>query len=80
MKEHLYRLAKPAISQANINAQKLGQIIIPVPELSEQCQIVAYLDRLQAKVQELRHLQEETQKEIEVVTASVLDKAFRGEF
>jgi len=51
---------------------------IPFPPLDEQRRIVAYLDRLQSKVQELRRLQEETQKEIGAMTAAVLDKAFRG--
>jgi len=51
---------------------------IPLPSLGEQRQIVTYLDRLQAKVEELRRLQEETQEEIDAMTSAILDKAFRG--
>jgi len=40
----------------------------PLPSLEEQRRIVAYLDRLQAKVEELRRLQEQTNiYELEVV-------------
>jgi len=52
---------------------------IPVPSLDEQRRIVAYLDRLQAKVEELRRLEEETEKGIEAMTSAILDKAFQGE-
>lgn len=57
----------------------LVHLEIPLPPLSEQRRIVAYLDRLQARVNELRRLQQETQREINSMTSAVLDKAFRGE-
>ncbi|HIC91285.1 MAG TPA: restriction endonuclease subunit S [Syntrophaceae bacterium] len=66
--------AQPVISQKLIKPLK-----IPLPPSDEQRRIVAYLDRLQAKVEELRRLQEETQKEIEAMRAAVLTKAFAGE-
>ena len=43
------------------------------------CRIVAYLDGLQAKVDDLRRLQAETQKELDALMPSVLAKAFAGE-
>ena len=44
------------------------------------CRIVAYLDGLQAKVDDLRRLQQaETQKELAALMPSVLAKAFAGE-
>ena len=44
------------------------------------CRIVAYLDGLQGKVDELRRLQQaETQKELDALMPSVLAKAFAGE-
>jgi len=43
------------------------------------CRIIAYLDDLQAKVDELRRLQAETQKELDALMPSVLAKAFAGE-
>lgn len=52
---------------------------IPVPPLDEQRRLVAYLDGLQAKVEALRRLQDETQAELDAMTAAVLDRAFQGE-
>jgi type I restriction enzyme S subunit len=52
---------------------------IPVPPLSEQRRIIAYLDSLQAKIDNLKLLQHETQSELDVLIPSILAKAFRGE-
>ena len=52
---------------------------LPLPPLPVQRRIVAYLDSLQAKVDELKKLQAETEKEIEELVPSILDKAFKGE-
>jgi len=57
----------------------LESIPIPLPSLPEQRRIVAYLDGLQGKVDELRRLQAETQKELDALMPSVLAKAFAGE-
>ena len=43
------------------------------------CRIVAYLDGLQSKVDELRRLQTKTQKELDALMPSILPKAFAGE-
>jgi len=40
---------------------------------------VAYLDSLQAKVDELKKLQAATGKELEKLVPSILDRAFKGE-
>ena len=47
--------------------------------MDEPRSIVAYLDVLQAKVDALKRLQEETAKELDALLSSVLDKAFKGE-
>jgi type I restriction enzyme, S subunit len=41
--------------------------------------LVPYLDGLQVQVAQLRARQEETQKELEALMPSILDKAFKGE-
>ena len=41
--------------------------------------IVAYLDGLQAKVDQLKKLQAETAAELAALLPSILDKAFKGE-
>jgi len=46
--------------------------------LDEQHRIVAYLDGLQAQVDELTALQDATQAELDALLPSVLDQAFRG--
>jgi len=57
----------------------LNTIPIPLPPLPEQRRIVAYLDALQAQVDELTALQDDTQAELDALLPSVLDRAFRGE-
>jgi type I restriction enzyme S subunit len=55
---------------------------IPFPKtigLAEQRCLVAYLDELQAQVDELTALQDATQAELDALLPSVLDRAFRGE-
>ncbi|GEM_PF-979415 len=52
---------------------------LPCPPLIEQRRIVAYLDGLQAQVDELTALQDATQAELDALLPSVLDRAFRGE-
>ena len=47
--------------------------------MCEQRRIVAYLDSVQARLASLRELQSETQKELDALLPSVLDRAFRGE-
>jgi type I restriction enzyme S subunit len=57
----------------------LESISIPLLPIPEQRRIVAYLDGLQAQVDELTALQDAAQAELEALLPSVLDKAFRGE-
>jgi type I restriction enzyme S subunit len=66
-------------SRAFFTQKILLKLQIPVPPLYEQRRIVAYLDSLQAKVDELKKLQIETEKELEELVPSILDKAFKGE-
>ena len=70
---------KKGTGQPNVNGQKLSNLRIPIAPPNEQRRIVAYLDGLQAKVDGLRRLQAETQKELDALMPSVLAKAFAGE-
>jgi len=47
--------------------------------LPEKHRSVAYLDKLQAKVEALKRLQAETATEQDALLPSILDKAFKGE-
>lgn len=66
-------------TRPGFNTTLLGNVELPLPSLSEQCRIVAYLDKLQAKVDTMKHLQIETAAELDALLPSVLDKAFKGE-
>ena len=64
-----------AIGQVNINAQIIGQLPIPLPPLEEQEQIV---DRLNW-AEEIKKTNAESDKKIEELKSSLLQRAFRGE-
>ena len=54
-------------------------IKIPLPPLTEQKKIVAYLDNLQEKVEKLKQLQQKQSEELTELKQSILSKAFKGE-
>jgi len=66
-------------SMKKISQPKLEKMQIPVPSLDEQQHIVTFLDGLQAQVEDLRRLQAESQKELDALMPSILDRAFKGE-
>ncbi|NLF69286.1 MAG: hypothetical protein GX575_09560 [Candidatus Anammoximicrobium sp.] len=66
-------------SYIGINLQDVRRLAIPLPPLPEQRRIVAYLDDLQAKVDQLKTLQAQTAAELDALLPSILDRAFRGE-
>ena len=78
IRSHLEEIA-PQSAQKNINLRILRPLPISLPPLDEQRRIVAYLDGLQAQVDELTALQDATQAELDALLPSVLDRAFWGE-
>jgi len=70
---------KGTAGQQRVPVSFLMAKVIPVPPISEQRRIVAYLDGLQAKVDHLKALQAQTAAELEALLPAVLEKAFRGE-
>jgi type I restriction enzyme S subunit len=76
---YMFSERKQMTGQANVNATKLKALPIALPPLSEQRQIVAELDALQAEVDALKRLQSETAAELDALLPSILDKAFKGE-
>lgn len=86
----MYWLSQPEIQEFINDKQKgatrqgftkaqIETFEVPLPLLPEQRRIVAYLDELQAKMDALRHLQEETGAELDALMPAVLDRAFKGE-
>jgi type I restriction enzyme, S subunit len=62
----------------HIRVGDLPQFLIPLPPLQEQHCIVAYLDSLQAKVDEAKRLHNQVQAELDALLPSILDRAFNG--
>jgi len=72
------QISKVGGAQPNVNAQNLKCLRIPIPPLEQQVTIVAYLDNLREKFCTVKKYQEESQKEIEIMSQAVLRKAFSG--
>lgn len=76
---YMFSHRKQMTGQANVNTKTLKAMPISLPPVEEQRGIVAYLDGLQAQVDELTALQDATQAELDALLPSVLDRAFQGE-
>jgi type I restriction enzyme S subunit len=80
LREQIEALASgTSSSMKNISKAKVMRLRVPLPSSDEQRRIVAYLEDLQAQVDELTAAQDATQAELEALLPSVLDKAFRGD-
>ena len=67
------------IAQPGVNARKIQSMMICVPSLPEQQEIIRILDRLLAREQRARQAAEETLAAIDRMKQSILARAFRGE-
>lgn len=76
---YMFNERKQMTGQANINAKKLKALPIILPPLSEQQEIVTYLDNLQTQIDEMKRLRQESLKELNALLPAILDKAFKGE-
>ena len=63
----------------HISQKEVERIPFTPPALDEQRRIISYIDGLQAKVDRLKALQEETAAELDALLPAILDKAFKGE-
>jgi type I restriction enzyme, S subunit len=70
---------KQMTGQANVNAKKLKALPIALPKLDEQRRIMSELDALEAEVDALKRLQNETAAELDAMLPAILDRAFKGE-
>ena len=75
-RRYMFDQRKQMTGQANVNAKKLKSLPLALPPLSEQRLIVAHLDRMQAKVDEVKRLQAETECDMVALVPAVLAKAF----
>ncbi|MDP2811846.1 MAG: restriction endonuclease subunit S [Rhodocyclaceae bacterium] len=62
-----------------INKKHIGPLEIPLPTPVEQEHIVAHLESLWAKLNQIRGLQNDAEIDLAALLPSILAKAFRGE-
>ncbi|MGQ9497688.1 MAG: restriction endonuclease subunit S [Desulfotomaculales bacterium] len=79
-----FRVAAKAAFRGGVGQQRVPQeflesYLLPLPPLEEQRRIVAYLDQVQQQVTALKHVQAETEVELQRLERAILDRAFRGE-
>ena len=67
------------VNQSNINAQKLGAFLIPVPSLSEQYRIVYKYNNLLSFIDTIESDKSELQTTIQLTKSKILDLAIRGQ-
>lgn len=73
------QLIPQGAAQKNINARLIESILIPLPPMSEQRRIVAYLKVVQKKIKFLEESQAQFETELQRLEQSILDSAFKGE-
>ena len=74
-----YTLKLSAYNQSNINADKIGAFVIPVPTICEQAKIVAVLDDMFSKERQAKEAAEAVLDQIEAMKKTILARAFREE-
>lgn len=62
-----------------LNRKQLNSFVLSYPSLSEQKRISAHLDKVQAKMCEVKDVQEVRKEELNALMPSILDKAFKDE-
>jgi len=78
-KEYYRRVLKQQCGMATLNQGHVRNIPFPIPSLVEQEHIVAHIDSLKTKVEELDNLKIQALAELDALMPSILDKAFKGE-
>lgn len=67
------------IAQPGVNARKLQSLLISIPTISEQQEIVRILDQLLGREEQVRQSAESVLETIDHMKQSILARAFRGE-
>lgn len=77
--QNLLGLNSTAVTQANINAEAIKTIPIPILSLQEQKEIVYKIQSLFKKIAHFKQQHEEAKAYLDQLDQSILAKAFRGE-
>lgn len=75
----LVDFARTTAGQYNVSVGRLRGAALPIAPLPEQRRLIAELDALQAKINAVKALQNETAAELDAMLPAILDKAFKGE-
>ena len=70
---------KGVVGQANISVTQSRNLVIPLPSVSEQIEIVRILDDLLAKERRAKEAAEDVLEQIDLIKKAILARAFRGE-
>lgn len=73
-----YNVKTDAVNQSNINAQKLSQLMIPVPPLKEQERIIIEIDKWISLIDTIKNSKEKLQVIIKQAKSKILDLAIHG--
>ena len=76
--DNIINKKKGVVGQANISITQSRNIQIKLPTIEEQQEIVNILDKLLAKYNKIKNLEQQLEK-IELLKKAILAKAFRGE-
>lgn len=74
----LRKNAKQAVNQASINQQDVKNVIVKLPSLEEQFEIICILKNLNKKEQQAKETAKTVLDQIDIMKKSILAKAFRG--
>ena len=73
-----YNVKTDAVNQSNINAQKLSQLMIPIPPLKEQGRIVAEMDKWISLIDIVKNAKADLQTTNKQAKSKILDLAIHG--
>jgi len=73
-----YNVKTDAVNQSNINAQKLSQLMIPVPPLKEQERIIIEIAKWISLIDTIKNSKENLQVIIKQAKSKILDLAIHG--
>ena len=73
-----YNVKTDAVNQSNINAQKLSQLMIPIPPLKEQERIVVEMAKWISLIDTIKNSKEDLQTTIKQAKSKILNLAIHG--
>jgi type I restriction enzyme, S subunit len=75
-RDYIAKTCRSMTNQANINATEIRAMPILLPPMEEQKQMIMFLNHLRSKVNELNILQVQTERKLDTLIVSILNKTF----